>query len=285
MTAESDDYENGIADVLRAVLPSDCEVLLGEHLPGRSSRRRRQIDALVRGPLLGLPDGLMVVECKRHSRPVDVKIVDSFIGLLGDVEVDAGLMVSGSGFTKGAIARVESERGARLGTISPEELARHTPKGTLNWIAEIPAERVEAALAALRRNRLRAWAESDGFDPESGGMLVRVVRHTGSGSPSGDEQAPLHALVCSVLDEQAPGWDLRSTGITMGGGVAEARWLVVTADGQPTDLKVVAASEREADQQLSHLAATFTFERARLDVERPDGWPAPSFLERVLGGP
>jgi hypothetical protein len=88
MTAESDDYENRVADLLRAVLPKECVIAGGEYLEGDLTGKHRQIEVLVRGPLFGLAGGVMVVECRSHARPVDATIVVA--GGSGDVRLTGG---------------------------------------------------------------------------------------------------------------------------------------------------------------------------------------------------
>lgn len=45
------------------------------------------------------------VDAKYHSRPIDVKHVEAFIGLLRDVGVDRGIMLSPVGYTEAALTR------------------------------------------------------------------------------------------------------------------------------------------------------------------------------------
>ena len=64
-------------------------------LPGFRSGIKRQIDTLIS---IGHDEAKtqIVVEAKRHARPIDVKHVEAFIGVLGDVQVSRGIMVSAS---------------------------------------------------------------------------------------------------------------------------------------------------------------------------------------------
>lgn len=285
VTAESEDYENGVADLLRSIVPEGCQVALDERVRGRFTNRLRQVDVTVRGPLVGVASGFIAVECKRHARRVDVRLVESFIGLVGDVRADVGLMVSASGFSKSALARIAGERGARLLAVSPDELKAHTPAGTLHWTVEIPPSNLQATMSALRTEGWRAWLDTDGFEPRSGGELIRVARHTGERDPSGEVQSGLRSELEAVLRPSAPGFDMRSSGIVIQGGTPETGWLRVAVDGTPTDVKILAATEAEADVGLLHLAESLGVERSQLDIVRPDSWPAVSLLERMLGAP
>lgn len=72
-----------------------------EKLIGKFSKVKRQIDVSVFDKN-NLKNPLFIVECKRHKRKLDVKHVDSFIGVIEDVEAKKGILVSPTGFTKGA---------------------------------------------------------------------------------------------------------------------------------------------------------------------------------------
>lgn len=76
-------------------------VTRNERIMGKISGRKRQIDVCVRVKLAG-EDIFFAVECKNWSRKVDVKGVESFIGLKRDVGAHLGIMVSSRGFTKSA---------------------------------------------------------------------------------------------------------------------------------------------------------------------------------------
>lgn len=78
----------------------DYDVLL----PGRLSGVPRQIDTLV-SESLGGKDVRTAYDAKFHSRPIDVKAVEEFLGLLRDVGVDRGVMVSKAGYTPAALSR------------------------------------------------------------------------------------------------------------------------------------------------------------------------------------
>lgn len=46
-----------------------------------------------------------VVDARHHARPIDVKDVEMFLGLLADVDAPRGIMVSGKGYTRAAVDR------------------------------------------------------------------------------------------------------------------------------------------------------------------------------------
>jgi hypothetical protein len=62
----------------------------------------RQIDILVDN------NGIKtIIECKYHTRPLDVKNIESFIGMFIELNVDNGIIISSSGFTKNAEKRIK----------------------------------------------------------------------------------------------------------------------------------------------------------------------------------
>jgi hypothetical protein len=122
-----EDYENGVADLLAEKFGRQGIVERNVRLPSRSGARPRQIDVLVRLPLADFDDALMVVDCKRYGRKVNVKDVEAFIGLVNDVGAPMGLMVTTEGFTRGAIGRVSAERGIRVQVVGVEDLPRWEP--------------------------------------------------------------------------------------------------------------------------------------------------------------
>jgi hypothetical protein len=55
------------------------------------------------------------VDCKRYTRKIHVKHVDQFIGFVGDVQTDVGLLVTNVGYTPAADAR--ADKGIKLLTV------------------------------------------------------------------------------------------------------------------------------------------------------------------------
>jgi len=60
----------------------------------------RQID-------VWLPDKREIVECKHHTRPVDIGVVDRLAGTIQDVNAESGHIFSSSGFTERAKRRAQ----------------------------------------------------------------------------------------------------------------------------------------------------------------------------------
>lgn len=74
-------------------------------IKGKYSLIKRQIDILI---LQGDIDGSshsIAIDTKHYKNKIDVKCVESFIGMLRDIDVNVGIIISDIGFTKGAINR------------------------------------------------------------------------------------------------------------------------------------------------------------------------------------
>src|SRR6266545_6783308 len=87
-----------------ATLYPDADIQYDATLPGVLSGAERQIDVLIEERF---PDGIVrtIVDSKHRGRPLDVKEVESFIGMLRDTEVNRGVLVSSSGYTDAALTR------------------------------------------------------------------------------------------------------------------------------------------------------------------------------------
>lgn len=71
--------------------------------PGRHSKTPRQLDAAVFRENEDAP--FLVCEAHRYSKPIDVKDVDAFVGMLGDVGASIGILVCPRGYSEAAELR------------------------------------------------------------------------------------------------------------------------------------------------------------------------------------
>ena len=99
-------FEALVAKVQSSFSP-DVKVSLNEKVKGRHSGVMRELDIVVRRSV-GQFQILIVVDCKDYSRPVHVKDVEEFIGLLEDVGANKGAMVAANGFTEAAKTRAKN---------------------------------------------------------------------------------------------------------------------------------------------------------------------------------
>lgn len=75
-------------------------------LKGKYSLRKRQIDILVSEANIDGSTFTIAIDTKHYKNKIDVKCVESFIGMLRDLDVNLGIIISDIGFTKSAINRV-----------------------------------------------------------------------------------------------------------------------------------------------------------------------------------
>ncbi len=97
---EWQDYEKIVLEECRRVF-RNADIIYNVHIKGLYSKRMRQIDVLVQTD----KGTVYVVDAKKYGIKVDVKTVESFIGMVKDVGGNYGIIVSEKGFTKAAINR------------------------------------------------------------------------------------------------------------------------------------------------------------------------------------
>lgn len=78
-------------------------------LPGILSGTQRQVDVFIEGTQARIPLRI-AVECKHYKHRVDIKTLESFIGMLLDLDVDKGVMYALNGYTAPAKARAEGQK-------------------------------------------------------------------------------------------------------------------------------------------------------------------------------
>jgi len=93
-----------LAATIQRELAADAIVTLNAKVLGRRSNTERQIDVLVEQHV-GQFHLKIVMDCKDHRQPVDVKGVEEFIGLVADVGAHKGAMIASNGFTEAAKQR------------------------------------------------------------------------------------------------------------------------------------------------------------------------------------
>ncbi|RVU36189.1 restriction endonuclease [Hwanghaeella grinnelliae] len=125
------DLEILVAKIQSELAPG-AEVLHNQQLPGRHSGRKRQIDVLVKDRI-GQYEVEIVIDCKDYKRPVDVKGVEEFNGLVQDVGAHKGVLVCPVGFSEAAKTRAE---GLQISLYSPVDTDEH------KWTASVMMQTV-----------------------------------------------------------------------------------------------------------------------------------------------
>ncbi|MFB9080241.1 restriction endonuclease [Flavobacterium procerum] len=99
------EYETKLFDFLKQNYP-ECEIEFNDSIFGVYSRTERQIDFAIRGNLAGKRI-LGIVDCKYYNKKINIKTVESFIGMMQDVNANFGLMITNHGYSKAAKNRVK----------------------------------------------------------------------------------------------------------------------------------------------------------------------------------
>jgi hypothetical protein len=93
-----------LAANLQQKLSPEATVMINDRIKGHHSGTLRQIDISIR-KTIGQFNLLIVIDCKDYSKPIDVKVVENFLGLVADVRANKGALISSNGFTKAAKIR------------------------------------------------------------------------------------------------------------------------------------------------------------------------------------
>lgn len=111
-------YEAYVSGSLKRRFPH-AEIKTNQKMPGKKSGVIRQIDVLVsvREPV--------VVDCKCYRRKVHVKDVEAFLGMLDDLCVEFGILVTTRGYSKAALSRAKNDpRNIDLQILTPDRQVR-----------------------------------------------------------------------------------------------------------------------------------------------------------------
>ncbi len=97
------DYENKVFEICKLYF-NNAEITRDVKLVGKYSKRKRQIDILIKENIGGNILTILI-DCKLHNKKIDVKKVESFIGMVEDVGADKGLMITENGYSTSALKR------------------------------------------------------------------------------------------------------------------------------------------------------------------------------------
>ncbi len=93
-------FEKLVHEIQKELAP-EAKVTLDDKIRGADSETERQIDISIRKKV-GQYDLLIVMDCKDHSVPLDIKDLGEFVSTVRDVRANKGAIVSSSGFTVAA---------------------------------------------------------------------------------------------------------------------------------------------------------------------------------------
>jgi hypothetical protein len=125
-------YEAYVSGSLKRRFPH-ADVAANQKLKGKKSGVIRQIDVLVTA------SQQVAVDCKCYRRKVDVKHVEAFLGMLDDLGIAYGVLVTTKGYTKAALARAKNDpRKNDLQILSPNRLSEYQHVGApLIWMDSV----------------------------------------------------------------------------------------------------------------------------------------------------
>jgi hypothetical protein len=116
------EYEAYVYGALQRLLPG-ATVRQNVHLPGTKTHKQRQVDVLVERRL-GTFEFKIAVDCKCYKRKVNVNDVERFLGMLDDIRVSKGVLMTTKGYTTAALKRIENEsRDIELKILTTERLS------------------------------------------------------------------------------------------------------------------------------------------------------------------
>lgn len=95
-------------------------VIPNARIKGFISERKRQIDVLVDYRYDTDLNRRIIFDAKHKKSPIDIKEVESFEGLMKDVNAKRGFIICSNGYTKSALRRAQQHIGIRL--LSSKEL-------------------------------------------------------------------------------------------------------------------------------------------------------------------
>lgn len=117
------EYEKTVFEYLTHWFPEE-NINYNSKIRGKMSKSIRQVDILIDGKIAGI-DIRVVIDSKSYkNKKVDVKAVESFLGMLADVDAHKGVLVTTKGYTKGAINRTfnDSNKDLDLEVLNFDEL-------------------------------------------------------------------------------------------------------------------------------------------------------------------
>ncbi|WP_277014096.1 restriction endonuclease [Flavobacterium lindanitolerans] len=107
-------YERLVAVLCMDEHDSSRTVIPNAKITGFISKRKRQIDVLVDYRYDSDLNRRLIFDAKNRKRPIDIKEVEAFEGLMKDVNAKRGFIVCSNGFTKSAERRAQKNIGIRI---------------------------------------------------------------------------------------------------------------------------------------------------------------------------
>ena len=100
-------YERFVAKLMYEQVEYEHTVIPNAKLIGQISGVKRQIDVLIDSRFNEQNSRRTIVDAKYHKRPIDVKHVEEFEGMMRDVGAHHGILVCPEGYTPAAFRRAQ----------------------------------------------------------------------------------------------------------------------------------------------------------------------------------
>lgn len=114
------EFERLVATLISEEHKDDITVIPNAKIYGFISGRKRQIDILADFRFDTNLNRRIIFDAKFRKRPIDIKEIESFEGLMKDVEAKRGFIICSNGYTKSALKRAQQHIGIKL--IHSEEI-------------------------------------------------------------------------------------------------------------------------------------------------------------------
>jgi hypothetical protein len=114
-------YEREIYQELESIF-TECDFEFDDRIFGKLSKIDRQIDISIRGKVGGNKI-LGIIDCKYFAFKLDVKIVESFLGMIDDTKANFGLLITNKGYSLAAKNRA-NVKNLKLDIIEFDELEK-----------------------------------------------------------------------------------------------------------------------------------------------------------------
>ncbi len=129
------DYEKEVYQYLAQMYP-EAEITYDAKITGLYSKKERQVDVLIEDEVAGMPIKI-AVDAKYFSRKVDIKCVESFISMIGDIGANQGLLITQKGYSDAAIKRAHyGPDKIELDVLNFEDLKNHQGLGAIPYSGE-----------------------------------------------------------------------------------------------------------------------------------------------------
>lgn len=170
MSIESKDwrkYERKIHQELSKIY-EDCEFEFDDKIYGKYSKIDRQIDIAIRGEVGG-NKVLGIVDCKYFSTRINIKIVESFLGMIEDVRANFGLIITNKGYSQAAKNRVRMKN-LKLDILEFDNLKE--VKITLDYLFNKKINNLELSRFEFFKRCKQNWGY---FDEENSSYEKKII--------------------------------------------------------------------------------------------------------------